>query len=83
MGHDMSQPIKIVYYSEVMDNWGRTESTFKPETIHKILNTPDDFTDDMTFEDEHEQRYTIDELIGKEVLVEGYPVFIVPDDDDL
>ena len=75
-------PIKIVYFSEVIDNWGRTESTFKPETIHKILNMPEEFNDDMTFEGENDQVYFIDDLIGKEVLIEGYPVFTVPDVQD-
>jgi hypothetical protein len=69
--------IKIVYYSEVIDNWGRTESSTKPEVISKILKDPDNFTDDMSFEDENGRVYDIDDLIGKVVVVNGYEPFIV------
>ena len=70
--------IRIVYYSEVIDNWGRTESSTDGETIHRVLTTPDEWTDDMTFEDENGQKYFIDELSGKEVWVPGVGLFTVP-----
>jgi hypothetical protein len=69
--------IKIVYYSEVIDNWGRTESSTKPEVISKILKDPDNFTDDMSFEDENGKVYNIDDLIGKEVILNGIEPFTV------
>jgi hypothetical protein len=69
--------IKIVYYSEVIDNWGRTESSTKPEVISKILKDPDNFTDDMSFEDENGRVYDIDDLIGKEVILNGIEPFTV------
>jgi hypothetical protein len=69
--------IKIVYFSETIDNWGRTESTSSPQQIYKILNNPDDFTDDMKFEGPNGEVYFIDDLIGKEVIVNGYEPFIV------
>ncbi len=69
--------IKIVYYSEVIDNWGRTESSEKPEVIHSILNDPDGFNDDMTFEDPDGNVYFIDDLIGKEVSIDGFEPFTV------
>ena len=70
-------PIKIVYYSEVIDNWGRTESSTKPDVISKILKDTDNFNDDMSFEDENGRVYNIDDLIGKEVVVNGDVPFIV------
>lgn len=61
--------IEIVYYSEVIDNWGRTESSSKPNVIAKLLQSPDDWTDDQTFEDKLGNPYDIDTLIGKTVKV--------------
>lgn len=61
--------IEIVYYSEVVDNWGRTESSSKPDVIAKLLQSPDDWSDDQTFEDKLGKPYDIDTLIGKTVKV--------------
>jgi hypothetical protein len=72
--------IKIVYYSEVIDNWGRTESSTEPEVISKILKDSDNFTDDMSFEDENGRVYNIDDLIGKEVILNGIEPFTVIND---
>lgn len=63
--------IKITYYEEVIDNWGRTESSIKPEIIKSVLTNQKDWNDDMTFEDEGGKKYFIDDLIGKEVEVGG------------
>ena len=71
----MGEPIKIVYYSEVIDNWGRTESSSKGPIIHQVLTTPDDWSDDMLFEDDKGNSYMIDDLIGKEILIEGVSSF--------
>ena len=69
--------IKIVRYSETVDNWGRTESSSKPQIIHSILKDSDNFSDDMVFEGPNSEVYFIDDLIGKEVVVEGFKPFIV------
>jgi len=61
--------IEIVYYSEVIDNWGKTESSSKPNVIAKLLQSPEDWTDDQTFEDKLGKPYDIDSLIGKTVKV--------------
>jgi hypothetical protein len=61
--------IEIVYYSEVIDNWGRTESSTKTDVIAKLLQTPDDWSDDQKFEDKLGKPYDIDDLIGKTVKV--------------
>jgi len=63
--------IKITYYSEVIDNWGRTESSSNGTVIHKALTDVDNWNDDMTFEGDNGEIYFIDDLIGKEVLIEG------------
>jgi acyl-coenzyme A synthetase/AMP-(fatty) acid ligase len=76
----MEKPIKIVYYSEVIDNYGRTESSKQGHIIHEILNDPSLWSDDMTFEGENNQIYFIDDLIGKEVEVENMGIFTVPED---
>ena len=78
--------IKIVYYSEVIDNFGRTESSAKGHNIFSVLNNPMDWTDDMIFEDDKGQKYLIDDLVGKEVSVPEIGVynttfvFTVPDE---
>jgi len=59
----------ITYYSEVIDNWGRTESSSKPDRIYDILINPDEWTDDMIFEDDKGKIYYIDDLIGKKVSI--------------
>lgn len=70
--------IKIVYYSEPIDSFGRTESSAKGDVIHYVLNDVENWTDDMTFEDETGKQYSIDELEGKEVEVPGIGIFTVP-----
>ena len=72
--------IKIVYYSEVIDNYGRTESSAKGYNIFSVLNNPMDWTDDMVFEDDKGQKYFIDDLIGKEVFVPDIGIFTVPNE---
>ena len=72
--------IKIVYYSEVIDNLGRTESSAKGHNIFSVLNNPMDWSDDMEFFDEHGQKYFIDDLIGKEVVVPEIGKFTVPNE---
>lgn len=72
--------IKIIYYSEVIDNWGRTESSTKGHNIFSILNNPLEWTDDMVFEGEDGRKYSIDELAGKEVSVPDIGIFTVPEE---
>ena len=75
----MHEPINIVYYSEVLDNWGRTESSREPEQLKSVLLNVEGFTDDMTFEDNTGHIYFIDELIGHQVKI-GEDIFVVPAD---
>jgi len=75
----MPEPINIVYYEEVLDNWGRTESSREPEQLKSVLLNVEGFTDDMTFEDNTGHIYFIDELIGHQVKV-GEDIFVVPAD---
>lgn len=70
--------IKIVFYSEVIDNFGRTKSSEEGTDIFNVLKDVDEWTDDMIFEDENGQKYFIDELSGKEVWVPGVGLFTVP-----
>jgi len=76
VNENQSSPIEIVYYSEVLDNWGRTESSMKPELIAAALKDPESWTDDITFEDKGGRKYFIDDLIGQEVRV-GNEIFTV------
>lgn len=66
----MANHITINYYSETIDNWGRTESSSKPDQIKKALQA---MTDDMFFEgtDENgvEHTFDADDLEGKTVMV--------------
>lgn len=74
------KPIKIVYYSEVIDNWGRTESSAKGHNIFSVLTNVMDWTDDMVFEDDAGRKYFIDELAGKQVQVADIGIFTVPNE---
>ena len=72
--------INIIYYSEVIDNWGRTESSMKGDIIFSALNNVEEWTDDMVFEDDGGRKYSIDELAGKEVCVNDIGIFTVPNE---
>jgi hypothetical protein len=74
--------INIIYYSEVIDNFGRQESSMKGSILFSVLNDVDNFTDDMTFEDDKGINYSIDELIGKEVQLADIGIFTVPSDEE-
>lgn len=71
-------PIRIVYYRETLDSFGRSESSMKPDIISKVLKDPDNFTDDMMFEAEGGMIFDIDGLVGQEVQV-GEEAFTVKD----
>jgi hypothetical protein len=72
----INEAIEIVYYSEVIDNWGKTESSEKPDAILKVLQTPDEWSDDMLFQDKGGRKYDIDELIGKQVKVGNKTILV-------
>jgi len=72
--------IKIVYYTEVIDNFGRTESSMKGDIIFNALNNVDDWNDDMMFQNEVGGWYYIDDLAGKEVEVPNIGIFTVPEE---
>lgn len=76
------KPIKITYYSEIVDNWGRKEASFKGDIIFSVLNDVENWNDDMIFEGEDRQIYFISDLAGKEVLVDGVGIFTVPTDEN-
>lgn len=63
--------MKIVRLEETVDNWGRTETTSLPSEIAEILRDPETWTDDQIFYDEENRPFFIDDLIGKEVELEG------------
>ena len=76
------EAIHITYYSEVIDNWGRLEASSKGAYIYNALMNVDDWSDDMLFEDPAGNKYFIDDLIGKEVKVDGIGIFTVPSDNN-
>jgi hypothetical protein len=63
--------MKIVRLEETIDNWGRTEVNNLPSEIAEILRDPETWTDDQIFYDEENRPFFIDDLIGKEVELEG------------
>jgi hypothetical protein len=69
--------MKIVRLEETIDNWGRTETTNLPSEIAEILRDPETWTDDQIFYDEENRPFFIDDLIGKEVELEGIETFKV------
>jgi hypothetical protein len=54
----------------------------KGSILFSVLNDVDNFTDDMTFEDDKGINYSIDELIGKEVQLVDIGIFTVPSDEE-
>lgn len=74
----MQEPIEIVGCTEVVDNWGRQERYTEKET-YGLLISPDEWTDDQTFFGPNNERYFIDDLIGKRVTV-GPITFTVQED---
>ena len=72
--------IRIIYYSEVIDNWGRTESSMKGHNIFSALNDVEGWTDDMIFEDDKGRKYSIDDLTGKTVSIPDIGIFTVPEE---
>jgi hypothetical protein len=75
----MDKPIKIKYYSQTIDNYGRQESSRKGEIIFNVLHNPEEWTDDMVFEGENQQIYFIDDLIGKKIQLDNVGIFLLED----
>jgi len=76
-----SKAITIVYYSEIIDNRRRTESSSIGYNIFSALTSnPDERSDDMVFEGPNGEVYFIDDLIGKLVCVPEVGIFVVPKD---
>jgi hypothetical protein len=69
--------MKIVKYRETIDNWGRTETVTDLNQIAEVLRNPETWTDDYLFFDEENKVYFIDDLVGKEVELEGIETFKV------
>ena len=69
--------IKIVSLTDVIDNWGRTETVTDPLEIQQVLLSPGEWTDDLTFTDDQGQVYWIDDLIDREVELHGVDRFRV------
>lgn len=72
--------IQIVSYSEVTDNYGKTESSTMGDQIYSALNNVDEWSDDIVFYDNNGCQYWIDDLAGKEVYVSSIGTFTVPTD---
>ena len=75
------EAIKITYYCEPIDNFFRMEASIKPHIIYDVLQNVEEWTDDMVFCDDFGKRYSVDDLAGKMVQLEGMDPFIVPTDD--
>jgi len=69
--------MKIVKYEETVDNWGRTETVTDPKQIAQVLLDPAEWTDDLLFFDDSGDVHFIDDLVGKEVELEGIASFTV------
>lgn len=41
--------LKILSFDEVTDNWGGVFFCEEPDEIYRILNSPDEWSDDFTF----------------------------------
>ena len=74
----MEEPIKIVGFTETIDNCGRTVEGDEQETF-RILSAPEEWTDDIVFNGPAGHQYHIDDLIGKNVQV-GNITFKIQED---
>ena len=66
--------MKIVKIEEVIDNWGRYETTVHPAQIAEVLRDPETWTDDQAFYDEGGQIYLIDDYFPG-IIPNGYSNF--------
>ena len=69
--------IKIISLTDVIDNRGRTETVTDPLEIKQILLSPEEWTDDLIFTDDQGRAYWIDDLIDREVELQGVDRFRV------
>jgi len=67
--------IRLVRFEEIIDNWGRKELSDDPTRIYEVLHQPEEWTDDMSFESPEDQIFFLDDLIGKQIKIEGYDPF--------
>jgi len=70
--------INIIYYSQTIDNRGRTESSSRGHNIFSMLNDPLNWSDDLFFEDNKGNIYSIDDLEGKTIHIPEIGVITVP-----
>jgi len=76
------KPIKIVYYEETLDNWGRKEASEKPEQILTVITDTENWSDDMKFETSTGESLFTDDLVGQTIQV-GEAVFSIDDDENI
>lgn len=74
----MKKSLNIIDCIETIDNWGAQEKYSTQETF-RLLSNPADWTDDQVFRGPNNERYFIDDLIGKKVTV-GPVTFTVQED---
>ena len=74
----MQTSIEIIDCVETVDNWGRQSTYSTLETLTLLINSAD-WTDDQIFRGPADERYCIDDLIGKRVTV-GPVNFTVQED---
>lgn len=69
------EKIQIVGCTETVDNWGREERYTESETLALLLDH-EAWSDDQIFWGPNNERYFIDDLIGKTVICnhEVFPV---------
>lgn len=67
----MENIVEIVEFVEVLDNWGAEDRTSDTYRIEVILNDKDHWSDDMRFIGDDHNVYFIDNMIGKEFLING------------
>ena len=60
--------IEIVRCNEIIDNWGNMD-VYKGDELISLLQTPDEWTDDMVFITPWHGNYCIDDLINRIVRV--------------
>jgi hypothetical protein len=73
----MDNMIVIEEMTDVIDNWGKTETTTDADEIAKVLNDSETWTDDISFKDRMGSIYSIDDLLQKTVIVGSHTILVI------
>ena len=76
--------MKICYYSELVpDGFGTIEGSSNPDKIERVLLHSEEWSEEMLFHDENDKKWSLEELEGRSVFVNGVVIKISEDDAEI